>query len=363
VEPTRYYVVHTDLEGDSLREVVQRITLMAEEYHERTKDFSGSIRTRLPFYLFSDVRDYYAAGGLPGSAGVYTGDRLMAVVGPETGRWSWHVIQHEGFHQFADAVIGGRLPPWVNEGLAEYFGVAVFTGDGFTTGVIPPERLGVVRTMIEKEKYAPFIRVMQADQEIWNTHLVMAQARGALNYLQSWSMVQFLAHAEDGKYRPAFGAFLRAVGQGKPWEQAWSKSFGGDVTSFEGRWRSYWRGLPDNPSAALYAEATVRTLTGFVARAVSQRQAFASADEFFAAAAAGDLRSDAGDWLPPALLTEALERAAQTGAWTLKRSGGRTELICELANGVRIRGTFVLKEARVQRVKTEVLSKQRRERG
>ena len=29
----------------------------------------------------------------------------------------YYVLQHEGFHQFADARIASNLPPWVNEGL------------------------------------------------------------------------------------------------------------------------------------------------------------------------------------------------------------------------------------------------------
>ena len=34
------------------------------------------------------------------------------------GSRTWHVVQHEGFHQFVFAVIRGEIPTWVNEGLA-----------------------------------------------------------------------------------------------------------------------------------------------------------------------------------------------------------------------------------------------------
>lgn len=50
---TRYYVIHSDLDLDTVREAAVRLTAMAEEYHQRTKGFSGTIRKRFPFYLFA----------------------------------------------------------------------------------------------------------------------------------------------------------------------------------------------------------------------------------------------------------------------------------------------------------------------
>src|ERR1700722_2034746 len=66
-----YYVISTDLGADDEREAAVRMTKMAEEYHARTSGFSGVIRTRLPFYIFKRSQDYYAAGGPPGSSGVF----------------------------------------------------------------------------------------------------------------------------------------------------------------------------------------------------------------------------------------------------------------------------------------------------
>ncbi|MBV8782403.1 MAG: hypothetical protein JO353_13490, partial [Phycisphaerae bacterium] len=128
---TRYYNVFTDLDPERAREACIRMTKMAEEYHARTAGFAGNIAEKLPFYLFKSADEYYAAGGLPKSAGVFNGERLMAMADPRIGKEIWHVVQHEGFHQFVHAVIGGEIPIWVNEGMAEYFGESIFTGDGF----------------------------------------------------------------------------------------------------------------------------------------------------------------------------------------------------------------------------------------
>ncbi|MDQ3440250.1 MAG: hypothetical protein M3478_07860, partial [Planctomycetota bacterium] len=122
---TRYYTIHTDLGRDAAREAELRMTRMAEEYRRRTSDFSGEIRKKLPFYLFKREADYHAAGGTPNTAGEYNPNTLtlMAFAGDDgPNLQTWHAVQHEGFHQFADQVIGRGLPIWANEGLAEYFG-------------------------------------------------------------------------------------------------------------------------------------------------------------------------------------------------------------------------------------------------
>jgi hypothetical protein len=150
-----YYVIYSDLDTDTVREAAIRVTAMAEEYHQRTAGFAGTIKKKLPFYLFSKSEDYYKAGGLIGSTGMFTGQKLMAISAPGRGERNWHVVQHEGFHQFVQAVIGGNMPIWINEGLAEYFGEAVFTGDGFVTGLVPPDRLARLQKAIRDNKTRP----------------------------------------------------------------------------------------------------------------------------------------------------------------------------------------------------------------
>ena len=137
---TQFYTIHTDLADLPAREASIRITKMADEYERRTRGFGGRIDQKLPFYLYQNPDDYYAAGGPKGTSGIFDGSRLMAVAGEKLTGLTWQTIQHEGFHQFARTLIQDDLPPWLNEGLAEYFGEAIFTGDGYVVGVIPPWR-------------------------------------------------------------------------------------------------------------------------------------------------------------------------------------------------------------------------------
>src|SRR5690606_18973637 len=134
---------------------------------------------------------------------------------------------------FAHAMIGLNLPIWVNEGLAEYFGEGIFTGDGFVTGVIPPWRLKRLKAGMEAQRFIPVRTMMLITHEQWNQQLNLA------NYDQAWAMVHFLAHAEDGKYQQPFVQFMRGVSQGMDWRAAWMGTFG-DPEGFEQKWRAYW---------------------------------------------------------------------------------------------------------------------------
>src|SRR6267154_384999 len=80
----------------------------------------------------------------------------MVIRDPRNGRIgleTWQIVQHEGFHQFVYFVVGGDVPTWVNEGLAEYFGEGIFTGDGMVTGIIPMRRLKRVKAEIAENKF------------------------------------------------------------------------------------------------------------------------------------------------------------------------------------------------------------------
>ena len=134
----------------------------------------------------------------------------MAVAGEKLTSKTWHVVQHEGFHQFAHAVIGGDIPVWVNEGLAEYFGEGLFTGDDMVTGIIPEWRRAAHRQDDRGQRF-------QADRRDDAAHARCSGTRelDPKNYDQAWSMVQFLAHGDGGKYQPAFIEFMNAIGSGK----------------------------------------------------------------------------------------------------------------------------------------------------
>lgn len=348
---TRYYVLHTDLDDEAVREAVLRVTAMADEYIERTRGFSGQFNKKLPLYLFSQRDDYHAAGGPAGSSGVFMGDRLMAFAGKQVGRQTWHIIQHEGFHQFAAAVIRGNLPAWVNEGMAEYFGESVFTGDGFISGVMPPARIRRVQDGIAKERFRPLGEMMALSLKEWNAGLSIH------NYDQAWSMIQFLAHGEDGRYRRLLVNYLNQMSRGTPTAQAWQQNFG-EGRGFEDRWKKWWQELSPAASERLYLQAAARINTAFLARAASQKQAFADFAEFSAAILDGSLTHHPDQWLPASLHRDAIGTFRRM-EWRLDTGEADTatklppRIVAALESGELVIGTFRLRGNRVEAVQVD----------
>lgn len=348
---SKYYIIRTDLPAETVKEVVIRMNKMAEEYHARTQGFSGEIRERLPFYLFKTHEEYLRAGGLPGSAGVFDGSKLMAVAGEQPTSRTWHVVQHEGFHQFAHAVIRGELPTWLDEGIAEYFGESLFTGDAFVSGVVPPWRLRRLQEEIKAGRLKSIKDIMLTSHEQWNGRLSIE------NYDEAWSMVHFLAHGEDGRYQDAFVSFMRLIGRGIPWPVAWKQTFG-DASGFEQRWREYWLKQPPSPTHELYVRAAAETFNSFLARATALKQHFTGFGEFLSAAKSGTLQTGQtiDDWLPPSLARQAAEIAEKLDVtWSLQNGADHMpRAVCVLSDGRRFIGNYTLRGGRITSIGLDI---------
>jgi len=315
---TKYYILHTDLDRDMTRQAVVRITAMAEEYRNRTRSFAGRITARFPLYLYKDREGYNRhPGAVRGSAGVYTGHALAATA-PRPGG-SWRVVQHEGFHQFAHRVIRGRLPVWLNEGLAEYFGYGVWTGDNLVVGLISKGRLSALKEMIEDGKLMPLNKMLDMSRKEWNSEL------RSRNYLQAWSMVHFLVHADRGKYQEALSQYIRDLSKGRSSSAAFGRRFGSNTQAFEICYSRWWTKLKDNPSAELYDRIKVLTLTSCLARAWCTGRKFKDFNAFVAAVHDGTFdkvfvdigRRNPVFWLPTSLLKRTLPPGDEAGRWSI----------------------------------------------
>ncbi len=320
---------------------------ISAEYRRWTGFVSADLARKFPVYLFAHSDDFYAAGGPQNASGAFIGNALLAVWTPG----DWHILQHEGFHQFVAAAPGHALPSWVEEGWAEYFGESLFTGDGYVSGVIPGWRLRRLKSEIVNHRLKSLSELIGLSPQKWNDELALA------NYDQAWALVQFFLHGAKGRYRFAFAAFIDALRSGELPEKAWAGHFP-DTILLEAQWRDEWLGLSDDPTRNLYAQVAVATLSGYLGRAIEQGQRFESFAEFSRAADSQSLRTEGQDWLPPSLAREAVAtlRGMSANGSIQAGSEGLSSLVVILPDQVRIVGTFVLRGERVKRVDVEIVT-------
>ena len=107
----------------------------------------------------------------------------------------------------------------------------------------PVER---IKKAIDANTTIDFLRLLTMTSEAWNDNVRTGDA--SIQYMQSWSMVQFLSWAENGRYRGAFEGYLQLIHSGVPSERAFVQAFQtNDLKSFENTWKQW--ALKTTPSS------------------------------------------------------------------------------------------------------------------
>jgi len=246
---SRQYTIHTDLPKDEVREFGRHMDAIFVEFQRRFDGFRSRHHGRMPLYLFSTQQGYIDflanldidatnSGGMffirPEASGLatWTEDQATSRV--------YRVLQHEGFHQFAWTYIGQDLPVWINEGLAQYFEDAIFTGRRMRTGLADARRIALVRDAIETGRAVDLDQIVEMSGSDWSNTLAANPQRSSLLYAQSWSLVYYLIHGRDGRFRSAFQQYLVMVNGGQRSRRAMREAFGVDsLAGIEQLWAEH----------------------------------------------------------------------------------------------------------------------------
>ncbi len=313
---SRYYTLHTDVS----REDAQRWGAHMDIVYAAYEQFFARLRPReaqqqrMNLYLLQTRAGYLqtlASLGIDGtgSGGMFfrrgNASGLATYLGDRDAGEVQSVLQHEGLHQFAARYFGNELPLWANEGLAEYFGYALVVDGQLRRGIAPPHVVERVRAAVTGGQDIPFADLITITSDRWRANLISGGSEGGLQYAQSWSVVHFLIHADDGRYATAFSNYLTALTRGQRHQTAYAEAFGqGSEETFGQRWRAYVQeGLePDH-----FSQAVERL--GFLARGIAWLDA-------------------QGDPAARADLEAVIERLASVGyAVTMHLGDGRTRTL------------------------------------
>lgn len=265
---SRHYDVVTNAEPRKVKEITEHMDRVYRAYLNQIgrAGFHRRFNNRMKLYVLNDRRDYMTLLESQGINGAGTGGMFFAkgtdvslasyVVG-RSSRRMYATLQHEGFHQFAYMMIG-ELPVWVNEGLAEYFGDAALVDGRLELGQVGSDRVMYLRGGRKRDALSSFDKLLTMSHEAWRQRVQVGGIGARLLYDQSWSIVHFLVHADGGRYRKPFMAYLRYLGRGIDSAKAFERAFGADnFDAFEKRWGDYVDKLNPNPAVVAHTRLSV----------------------------------------------------------------------------------------------------------
>lgn len=241
---SKYYTLETNVSVDRAKFIGKVMDAAGKEYDRRFQSFSGKIKSKPKLKIFA-TREEYVAGMnkvLMGGSAEFTGGLFYPLDGYVYSFESKELeatLKHECFHQFVNTVVGGRLPTWTNEGLAEYFEDGVFDEKSghMQIGAVHPRRVEWLRAAKEAKALFTVEEMLEIGGQDWHSN--MGTARGPLQYAQAWALCHFLIHGDGGKYQDEFDAFLRHIDRGLDGDSAFKRVFGADRKGLQKRYGAY----------------------------------------------------------------------------------------------------------------------------
>ncbi len=206
------------------------------EYTQDLEDFDGLLRllngvtaasspVKVEIYLFPHQEDITRI--VPGAAGFYeakpAGIKIFASLewGTTGEFFPTHVVFHEYTHHFVAQYFTGYYPTWINEGLANYYGGAVFDGDTVELGRGAPE----LYVPLKQNRWLPIEALVGQ-----HNSLADGDAPGMF-YPESWAAIHYLMR--DNAHRAQLTAYILAVRGGAKPADAFPKAFGMSFADFQ----------------------------------------------------------------------------------------------------------------------------------
>lgn len=146
----------------------------------------------------------------------------------------YQIIFHEYTHFLLRNNLGEtNIPPWFNEGIATYYETLLIDDKRkITLGNVPDKLL----TLLRKNSLIPFETFFNFDN--LSLHEQDEEAVG-LFYAQSWALIHFLVHSNNGSRKPQLDEFLKLVMSGKNPKTAFAEAFQTDYTTIENELKKY----------------------------------------------------------------------------------------------------------------------------
>jgi len=136
------------------------------------------------------------------------------------------VAAHEGWHQYVARHFVGRLPPFLEEGLA-----CMFEGIGWKDDKLPRWNLSINQVRVQA------LRRAVEGNKLWPLEKLVAMHAGEVVeqsgdkvdafYAQAWCFARFLYESENGRFRPALQRWLAETADGTVYDPTHSHNRSG----------------------------------------------------------------------------------------------------------------------------------------
>lgn len=231
---TPHYTIHTTIQD---KELARKITQLLEAGYHQYQQFTPGIdlsNKPMDCYIFANREQWadFTAKNTGATAKVYlqinrggytVRDWFVAYELPGRQR-TYSVVAHEGFHQFVSRNYIGRLPPFLEEGLACMF------EDVDYDRALPRFNLSVNRSRAHALRRAIEAKSLIPLDDLVRMHAGEIVSRSGLTidtfYAQNWAFARFLWEGENQRFRPGLQRMMVDTARGTlnaptgPWNPA-----------------------------------------------------------------------------------------------------------------------------------------------
>ena len=230
-----HFVVECDADQAFTDWISKNLELITAKY---TSIFPQQAKPKTKFrcIVYRDLKEYMASGAPPNTGGYYQDltKKLVFYKQPKDSD-TLLVLYHEAFHQFLAYYLYGA-PQWFNEGHGDYFGPSAYNEKTRQMEIrLNPWRLPLIKQAIAAGRTQPFEKLMLMTQaELYDPGTI------AINYAESWSVVYFLWHYDNGKYARCLQLYFKALNRGAGLREAYGEGFGKvSLSQIEKEWKDF----------------------------------------------------------------------------------------------------------------------------
>ncbi len=204
-----------------------RVVAALEEAYTHTRHILGEAREApvdVVLYTREEFRTHHGASMARVVAGLYSDQAIRINDAAELTQQTKGTLVHEYVHAAVDEFCGGggRLPTWLNEGLAQYVEWRYLGGDG------PPVVLANHMRGAARSGRLPSLSAMAQGALIHTADPTLAYATSAM------AVRELMGRGGGARLL----ALIRDVGQGTPFEEALRARYGMDVAKLEAEVKS-----------------------------------------------------------------------------------------------------------------------------